>query len=152
MADFDPALLTFDGETNVYVLDDADIDISTDESKTADGPKADPLGLLGNIDRIPERKHTRCTHARRAHIRSPSETSSEDDAHSEHSEHSECSGRSEHSDIFSDVRAALDSIKEEAVKPDFQFGNWPTAATEQPPPCVDKVPRPRSLFRRQAKA
>ena len=128
---------------------------------TADGPSADPLGILGNIDRIPECRHTQCKHARRARIRSPCHTPSEvssdgghsdNDSHSTHSEHSERSEHSARSDQFEDVRAALNTVEEQAVKPEFTFGGWPSAATEQPPPCVDKVPRPKSLFRRQAKA
>ena len=162
MADFNPALLTFDGDANVYVLDDADIDTFADEGKAEDGPKADPLGILGNLDRAPRCEHTRCTHARRAHIRSPvrtpSETSSEgapseDDSHSAHSEHSEHSAHSDdRTDNFEDVRAALNAVEQGAIKPDFKFGKWPTKSTEQPPPCVDSLPRPKSLFRRQAKA
>ena len=146
MADFDPSLLAFDGETNTYVLDDGGIDFSAEENKGVDGPKADPLGLLGNLSKSTEHRRMRLTRTRSEH------SEGESDGACSHDGCSHSSARSStKSDQFSDVRAALNTIKHEPIKPDFQFGKWP-ATGEQPGPCVDSVPQPKALFAGQANA
>ena len=145
MADFDPSLLAFDGETNTYVLDDEGVDFSAEESKGVDGPKADPLGLLGNLSKSTEHRRMRLTRTRSEH------SEGESDGTCSHAGCSHSSARSDKSDRFSDVRAALNTIKHEPIKPDFQFGKWP-ASGEQLGPCVDSVPQPKALFAGQADA